>query len=71
MWAGPIPSRWRRGLWLGTLALALAGWLAVVSMLRRPAFLAGTVPVVFLLLSLKCRRTGRIFNPTHQYFLGA
>ena len=66
--AGPYPQPLAAGLWLGTLALALAGWLAVVSMLRRPAFLAGTVPVVFLLLSLNADGLG-IFNPTHQYFL--
>ncbi len=66
--AGPYPQPLSAGLWLGALALALAGWLAVVSMLRRPAFLAGTVPVVFLLLSLNADGLG-IFNPTHQYFL--
>ena len=65
---GPYPQPRAAGLWLGTLALALGGWLAVVSMLRRPAFLAGTVPVVFLLLSLNADGLG-IFSPTRQYFL--
>ncbi|GAA4494405.1 hypothetical protein GCM10023172_04440 [Hymenobacter ginsengisoli] len=65
---GPYTQPLAAGLWLGVLALALAGWLAVVSMLARPAFLAGTVPVVFLLMSLNADGLG-IFDETKQYFL--
>jgi hypothetical protein len=65
---GPYTQPLAAGLWLGVLALALAGWLAVVSMLARPAFLAGTVPVVFLLMSLNADALG-IFDDTKQYFL--
>ncbi|AMR27377.1 hypothetical protein A0257_09900 [Hymenobacter psoromatis] len=65
---GPYTQPLAAGLWLGVLGLALAGWLAVVSMLRRPAFLAGTVPVVFLLAALNADGLG-IFSPTRQYFL--
>ena len=65
---GPYTQPLAAGLWLGVLALALAGWLAVVSMLRRPAFLAGTVPVVFLLTALNADGLG-IFNSTRPYFL--
>jgi hypothetical protein len=65
---GPYTQPLAAGLWLGVLALALAGWLAVVSMLARPAFLAGTVPVVFLLMSLNADALG-IFNEDKQYFL--
>jgi len=65
---GPYTQPLAAGLWLGMLALALAGWLAVVSMLRRPAFLAGTVPVVFLLAALNADALG-IFSPVRQYFL--
>jgi hypothetical protein len=65
---GPYTQPLAAGLWLGVLALALAGWLAVVSMLERPAFLAGTVPVVFVLMSLNADALG-IFNDTKQYFL--
>jgi len=65
---GPYTQPLAAGLWLSVLGLALAGWLAVVSMLRRPAFLAGTVPVVFLLTALNADGLG-IFNPTRQYFL--
>ncbi|MGI4761912.1 MAG: hypothetical protein ACRYF0_14485 [Janthinobacterium lividum] len=65
---GPYTQPLAAGLWLGVLALALAGWLAVVSMLARPAFLAGTVPVVFLLMSLNADALG-IFSESKQYFL--
>ena len=65
---GPYTQPLAAGLWLGVLALALAGWLAVVSMLARPAFLAGTVPVVFLLMSLNADALG-IFDDNKQYFL--
>jgi hypothetical protein len=49
---GPYTQPLAAGLWLGLLAAGLTGWLAVVSMLARPAFIAGTVPVIFLLMSL-------------------
>jgi len=65
---GPYTQPLAAGLWLGVLALALAGWLAVVSMLARPAFLAGTVPVVFLLMGLNLDGLG-IFDATKQHFL--
>jgi hypothetical protein len=65
---GPYTQPLAAGLWLGVLALAVAGWLAVVSMLRRPAFIAGTVPVIFLLTSLNADGLG-IFSATKQYFL--
>jgi hypothetical protein len=65
---GPYTQPLAAGLWLGVLALVLAGWLAVVSMLPRPAFLAGTVPVVFLLMSLNADGLG-VFEDTKQYFL--
>ncbi|MGI4822078.1 MAG: hypothetical protein ACRYFV_12790 [Janthinobacterium lividum] len=65
---GPYTQPLAAGLWLGVLALVLAGWLAVVSMLARPAFLAGTVPVVFLLMSLNADALG-IFSESKQYFL--
>ena len=60
----PLAAAW----WLGLLALALTGWLAIVSSLRRPAFLAGTVPVIFVLLSLNIDALN-IFAGTKQYFL--
>ena len=49
---GPFTQPLAAALWLGLLAVGLVGWLAVVSMLARPAFIAGTVPVIFLLMSL-------------------
>ena len=54
--------------WLLVLAGALAGWLAVVSGLRRPAFLAGTGPVIFLLSSLNVDELG-LFGGSRPYFL--
>ena len=65
---GPYTQPLAAGLWLGVLALAVAGWLAVVSMLRRPAFIAGTVPVIFLLTSLNADGLG-IFSDIKPYFL--
>ncbi|MDJ0364774.1 hypothetical protein QMK33_06390 [Hymenobacter sp. H14-R3] len=65
---GPYTQPLAAALWLSVLALALAGWLAVVSMLRRPAFLAGMVPVIFLLLALNADALG-IFSDSRQYFL--
>ncbi len=66
--AGPYTQPVAAGLWLGLLATGLAGWLAVVSMLRRPAFLAGTLPVIFLLMSLNVD-TLEIFSGSRQGFL--
>jgi hypothetical protein len=65
---GPYTQPLAAGLWLSVLVLAVAGWLAVVSMLRRPAFIAGTVPVIFLLTSLNADGLG-IFSVTKPYFL--
>ena len=67
--AGPFVQPGAAALWLGCLALALAGWLAVVSALPRPAFLAGTIPVVLLLHSLNLDALG-VFDSDKQYFLG-
>jgi hypothetical protein len=66
--AGPYTQPVAAALWLGLLATGLAGWLAVVSMLRRPAFLAGTLPVIFLLMSLNVD-TLEIFSGSRQGFL--
>jgi hypothetical protein len=65
---GPYTQPLAAGLWLSVLAVAVAGWLAVVSMLRRPAFIAGTVPIIFLLTSLNADGLG-IFSATKPYFL--
>lgn len=65
---GPYTQPLAAGLWLSVLALAVAGWLAVVSMLRRPAFIAGTVPVIFLLTSLNADGLD-IFSGVKPYFL--
>jgi hypothetical protein len=65
---GPYTQPLAAALWLSVLALALAGWLAVVSMLRRPAFIAGMVPVIFLLTALNADGLG-IFDGARQYFL--
>ncbi|UOG73890.1 hypothetical protein MTX78_17425 [Hymenobacter tibetensis] len=53
---------------LGLLAVALAAFLAVVSTLPRPAFVAGMAGVIFLLMSLNADLLG-IFNSQEQYFL--
>ncbi len=66
--AGPFIQPLAAGLWLGLLAAGLVGWLAVVSMLQRPAFIAGTVPVIFLLKSLNIDELA-IFNDSRQGFL--
>jgi hypothetical protein len=66
--AGPYTQPVAAALWLGLLATGLAGWLGVVSMLRRPAFLAGTLPVIFLLMSLNVD-TLEIFSGSRQGFL--
>ncbi|GAB2965941.1 hypothetical protein GCM10027048_39990 [Hymenobacter coalescens] len=54
--------------WCAVLALSLVAWLAVVSQQARPAFVAGTVPVIFLLMSLNLDALG-VFGEQQQYFL--
>ena len=66
--AGPFTQPVAAGVWLGLLALVLAGWVAVVSTLVRKAFVVGMVPVIFLLLSLNTESLG-IFNTSERYFL--
>lgn len=66
--AGPYTQPLAAALWLGLLAAGLAGWLAVGSMLWRPAFLAGTLPVIFLLMSLNVD-TLELFSGSRQGFL--
>ena len=66
--AGPYTHPTAATLWLLVLAGALVGWLAVVSTLERPAFLAGTGPVIFLLSSLNVDTLG-LFSGSQPYFL--
>jgi hypothetical protein len=66
--AGPFTQPVAASLFLLLLAVTLAGWVAVVSTLARPAFVAGMVPVIFLLLSLNTESLG-IFNTSERYFL--
>ena len=66
--AGPFTNPTAAALFLGLLAVALVGWVAVASTLARPAFVAGMVPVIFLLLSLNTEALG-IFNTDERYFL--
>jgi len=66
--AGPFTQPVAAGVFLGLLALVLVGWTAVVSVLARTAFVAGMVPVIFLLLSLNTESLG-IFNTGERYFL--
>jgi hypothetical protein len=66
--AGPFTQPVAASLFLLLLAMTLAGWVAVVSTLARPAFVAGMVPVIFLLLSLNTESLG-IFNTSERYFL--
>ena len=61
--AGPFTQPMAATLFLGLLAVLLAGWVAVVSTLKRTAFVAGMVPVIFLLLSLNTEELG-IFSTT-------
>jgi hypothetical protein len=65
---GPYTQPLAAALWLGLLAAGLTGWLAVVSMLPRAAFIAGTVPVIFLLMSLNIDALG-VFGGSRQGFL--
>ncbi|MBO2013136.1 hypothetical protein [Hymenobacter negativus] len=66
--AGPFTQPVAASLFMLLLAVTLAGWVAVVSTLARPAFVAGMVPVIFLLLSLNTESLG-IFNTSERYFL--
>ncbi|WP_457067040.1 hypothetical protein [Hymenobacter sp. UYAg731] len=65
---GPFTQPVAAGMFLVLLAVLLAGWVAVVSTLARTAFVAGMVPVIFLLLSLNTESLG-IFNTNERYFL--
>lgn len=65
---GPFTQEWAAGAFLVLLALGLAGWLAVVSTLERYPFVAGMVPVIFLLMSLNTDTLG-IFAENDRYFL--
>jgi hypothetical protein len=53
---------------LGLLAGMLVVFLAVISTLERPAFVAGMAGVIFLLMSLNADLLG-VFNSREQYFL--
>ncbi|MBJ6110109.1 hypothetical protein JAO73_13885 [Hymenobacter sp. BT523] len=66
--AGPFTQPVAAGLFLLLLAAALVGWVAVASTLARLAFVAGMIPVIFLLLSLNTESLG-IFNTSERYFL--
>ena len=65
---GPLVQPGAAGLLLGLLAVALAGWLAVVSTLARTPFVVGMVPVIFLLLSLQLDTLG-VFRADRPYVL--
>ncbi len=62
--AQPAAATWLVAL----LAGALAGWVAVATTLRRTAFVAALVPVIFLLMSLNLDLVG-VFSVEKQYFL--
>ncbi len=64
---GPLVHPVAAGVLLLFLAVALAGWLAVVSTLARAPFAVGMVPVVFLLMSLQADALG-VFAVGEQYF---
>ena len=66
--AGPYTQPVAAAVFLGLLALVLAGWVAVVSTLARTAFVVGMVPVIFLLMSLNTESLG-VFNTGERYFL--
>jgi len=66
--AGPFAQPSAAAWFVGLLAVALAGWVAVVSTLRRMAFVAGMVPVIFLLMSLNLDLVG-VFSVEKQHFL--
>ena len=66
--AGPFTQPMAAGIFLGILGVVLVGWVAVVSTLARTAFVAGMVPVIFLLMSLNTESLG-VFNTGERYFL--
>ena len=66
--AGPFAQGTAAATFLVLLGVALAGWLAVASTLERTPFLVGTVPVIFLLLSLNTETLG-VFGSDQRYFL--
>lgn len=66
--AGPYVRPEAAMAWLGLLAVCLVYFLAVVSTLARPAFVAGMALVIFLLMSLNADLLG-VFDPLQQYFL--
>ncbi|MDO7852768.1 hypothetical protein [Hymenobacter convexus] len=65
---GPFTQPVAAALFLALLALVLVSWVAVASTLARPAFVAGMIPVIFLLLSLNTESLG-LFNTSERYFL--
>ena len=65
---GPYTQPVAAGLFLLLLAGALVGWVAVASTLARGPFVAGMVPVIFLLLSLNTESLG-VFGTSERYFL--
>lgn len=66
--AGPFTQPVAATLFLVLLAVTLVGWTAAASALARLPFVAGMVPVIFLLLSLNTESLG-IFNTSERYFL--
>ena len=66
--AGPFTRPVAAGWFLGLLAAALVGWVAVASTLARTAFVVAMVPVIFLLMSLNTESLG-IFNTNERYLL--
>jgi hypothetical protein len=66
--AGPFTRPDAALLWVALLGIVLAGWLAVVSTLPRPAFVGGMALVIFFLMSVNADLLG-VFNDTKQYFL--
>ena len=65
---GPFTQPLMASVLLGLLVVGLVGWLAVVSTFRRAAFVAGMVPVIFLLMSLNLDALG-VFEASERYFL--
>ncbi|MCI1186518.1 hypothetical protein MON38_03750 [Hymenobacter sp. DH14] len=66
--AGPYTQPVAAAIFLLLLAGALVGWVAVVSTLARGPFVAGMVPVIFLLMSLSTESLG-LFGTSERYFL--
>ena len=66
--AGPYTQPVAAALFLLLLATALVGWVAVASTLARGPFVAGMVPVIFLLLSFNTESLG-LFGTSERYFL--